>query len=162
MLLQISLKCKQMCLLEFITNLMHSFIYSIIMLHHDPQHVSSIAVLIFRRTIVYLHYLVSSHSVCCHKVHRSRADSVEYCKLDQFRQETILDKVLMYPEKKRLRRRNKLATYWLHKYYNNQWQCTAFSCYKVRTVDCSWRPGFARDLRSSQVYVLEILCLWRT
>jgi hypothetical protein len=31
--------------LEFITNLMHNFIYSIIILHHD-QHVSSIAVLI--------------------------------------------------------------------------------------------------------------------
>jgi hypothetical protein len=60
--------------LEFITNLMHNFIYSIIILHHDLQHVSSIAVLIFRRTIVYLQYLVSSHSVCCHTVHRSRAD----------------------------------------------------------------------------------------
>jgi hypothetical protein len=60
--------------LEFITNLMHNFIYSIMILHHDPQHVSSIAVLIFRATIVYLQYLVSSHSVCCHTVHRSRAD----------------------------------------------------------------------------------------
>jgi hypothetical protein len=38
--------------LEFITNLMHNFIYSKIILHYDPQHVSSIAVLIFRRTIV--------------------------------------------------------------------------------------------------------------
>jgi hypothetical protein len=37
--------------LELITNLMHNFIYSIITLHRDPQHVSSIAVLIFRRTI---------------------------------------------------------------------------------------------------------------
>jgi hypothetical protein len=60
--------------LEFITNLMHNFIYSIIILHHDPQHVSSIAVLIFRRPIVYLQYLVSSNSICCHTVHRSRAD----------------------------------------------------------------------------------------
>jgi hypothetical protein len=33
--------------LEFITNLMHNFIYSIIILHHDSQHVPSIAVLIF-------------------------------------------------------------------------------------------------------------------
>jgi hypothetical protein len=38
---------------------MHNFIYSIIVLHHDPQHVSSIAVLFFRRTIVHLQYLVS-------------------------------------------------------------------------------------------------------
>jgi hypothetical protein len=53
---------------------MHNFIYSIIILHHDPQHVLNIAVLIFRRTIVYLQYLVSSHSVCCHPVHRLRAD----------------------------------------------------------------------------------------
>jgi hypothetical protein len=53
---------------------MHNFIYSIIILHHDTQHVSSIAVPIFRRTIVYLQHLVSSHSVCCHSVHRSRAD----------------------------------------------------------------------------------------
>jgi hypothetical protein len=60
--------------LEFITNLMHNFIYSMIILHHDPQHVSSIAVLIFRGTIVYLQYLVSSHCVCCRPVHRSRAD----------------------------------------------------------------------------------------
>jgi hypothetical protein len=30
---------------------MHSFIYPIITLHRDPQHVSNIAVLIFRRTI---------------------------------------------------------------------------------------------------------------
>jgi hypothetical protein len=37
--------------LELITNLMHNFIYSIITLHRDPQHVSSIAVLIFKRTI---------------------------------------------------------------------------------------------------------------
>jgi hypothetical protein len=37
----------------YITNWMHNFIYSIIILHHDPQHVSRIAVLIFRRTIVY-------------------------------------------------------------------------------------------------------------
>jgi hypothetical protein len=61
--------------LEFITNLMKNFIYSIIILHHDPQHVSSITVLIFRRTIVYLQYLVSSQTVCCHTVHRSRVDS---------------------------------------------------------------------------------------
>jgi hypothetical protein len=40
---------------------MHNFIYSIIILHHDPQHISSIAVLIFRRTMVYLQYPVSSH-----------------------------------------------------------------------------------------------------
>jgi hypothetical protein len=40
--------------LEFITNLMHNFIYSIIILYHVPQHVSSITVFIFRRTIVYL------------------------------------------------------------------------------------------------------------
>jgi hypothetical protein len=59
---------------EFINNLMHNFFYSIIILHHDLQHVSSVAVLIFRRTIVHLQYLVSSHSVCCHIVHRSRAD----------------------------------------------------------------------------------------
>jgi uncharacterized membrane protein len=38
-------------LLELIINLMHNFIYSIIILHRDPQHVSSIAVLIFRTTI---------------------------------------------------------------------------------------------------------------
>jgi hypothetical protein len=37
--------------LELITNLMHNFIYSIITLHLDTQHVSSIAVLISRRTI---------------------------------------------------------------------------------------------------------------
>jgi hypothetical protein len=30
---------------------MHNFIYSIITLHRDPQHVSSIAVLVFRRTV---------------------------------------------------------------------------------------------------------------
>jgi hypothetical protein len=30
---------------------MHSFIYSIITIHSDPQHGSSIAVLIFRKTI---------------------------------------------------------------------------------------------------------------
>jgi hypothetical protein len=53
-------------ILEFITNLTHNFIYSIKILHHDPQHVSSIAVLIFRRTVAYLQYLVSSHTVCCH------------------------------------------------------------------------------------------------
>jgi hypothetical protein len=46
---------------EFITNLMHNLMYSIIILHHDPQHVLGIAVLIFRRTIVYWQYLVSSH-----------------------------------------------------------------------------------------------------
>jgi hypothetical protein len=57
---------------------MHNFIYSIIILHHDPQHVSSIAVFIFRRIIVYLQYLVSSHSVCCHPVHRLRADCSTY------------------------------------------------------------------------------------
>jgi hypothetical protein len=51
--------------LEFITNLMHNFIYSILILHHDPQHVSSIAVLIFRRTVVCLQYLVSSHLPLC-------------------------------------------------------------------------------------------------
>jgi hypothetical protein len=62
--------------LEFITNLMHNFTYSIIILHHVPQHVSSIAVLIFRRTIVYLQYLVSSHSVCCH----TEWDNTRYCK----------------------------------------------------------------------------------
>jgi hypothetical protein len=62
--------------LEFITNLMHNFIYSIIILHHDPQHVSSIAVLIFRRTNVYLQYLVSFHSVCCH----TERDDTRYCK----------------------------------------------------------------------------------
>jgi hypothetical protein len=62
--------------LEFITNLMHNFIYSIIILHYDPQHVWSIAVLIFRRTIVYLQYRVSSHSVCCHTV----CDDTKYCK----------------------------------------------------------------------------------
>jgi hypothetical protein len=61
---------------EFITKLMHNFIYFIIILHHDPQHVSSISVLIFRRTTVYLQYLVSSHSVCCHTVHRLRADCI--------------------------------------------------------------------------------------
>jgi hypothetical protein len=71
---QIVLRAAQVEILrlEFI-NLMHNFIYSIIILHHDPQHVSSIAVLVFRRTIVYLQYLVLSHSVCCHTVHRSRA-----------------------------------------------------------------------------------------
>jgi hypothetical protein len=37
--------------LELITNVMHNFIYSIITLHRDPQHVSSIVVLVFRRTI---------------------------------------------------------------------------------------------------------------
>jgi hypothetical protein len=62
--------------LEFITNLMHNFIYSIIILHPDPRHVSSIAVLVFRRTIVYLQYLVSSHSVCCH----TEWDDTRYCK----------------------------------------------------------------------------------
>jgi hypothetical protein len=62
--------------LEFITNLMHGFIYSIIILHHDPQHVSSITVLIFGRTIVYLQYLVSSHSVWQH----TECDDTRYCK----------------------------------------------------------------------------------
>jgi hypothetical protein len=62
--------------LEFITNLMHNFIYSIIILHHDPQHVSSIAVLIFRRTIVYLQYVVPSHSVWQH----TQCDDTRYCK----------------------------------------------------------------------------------
>jgi hypothetical protein len=42
---------------------MHNFIYSIIILYHDPQQVSSIAVLIFKGTIVYLQYLVLSHTV---------------------------------------------------------------------------------------------------
>jgi hypothetical protein len=58
------------------TNLMHNFMYSIIILHRDPQHVSSIPVLVFRRTIVYLQYLVSSHSVCCHSVW----EDTRYCK----------------------------------------------------------------------------------
>jgi hypothetical protein len=49
----------------------------IIIIYHDPQHVSSITVLIFRRTIVYLRYLVSSRSVCCHPVHRLRADCLQ-------------------------------------------------------------------------------------
>jgi tryptophan-rich sensory protein len=62
--------------LEFITNLMHNFIYSIIVLHHDRQHVSSIAVIIFRRTIVYLQYLVSLHSVWQH----TECDDTRYCK----------------------------------------------------------------------------------
>jgi hypothetical protein len=62
--------------LEFITNLMHNFISSIIILHHDPQHVSNIAVLIFRRTIVYLLYLVSSHSVWQH----TECDDTRYSK----------------------------------------------------------------------------------
>jgi hypothetical protein len=62
--------------LEFITNLMHNFICSIIILHHDLQHISSIAVLIFRRTIVYLQYLVSSHSVWQH----TEWDDTRYCK----------------------------------------------------------------------------------
>jgi hypothetical protein len=61
---------------EFITNLMHNFSYSIIILHHDPQHVSSIAVLIFRRTIAYLQYLVLSHSVWQH----TECDDTRYCK----------------------------------------------------------------------------------
>jgi hypothetical protein len=64
--------------LEFITKLMRNFIYSIIILHHDPQHFSSIAVVIFRRTVVYLQYLLSSHSVCCHTVHRLRVDCALY------------------------------------------------------------------------------------
>jgi hypothetical protein len=38
--------------LELITNVMHNFIYSIITLHRDPQHVSSIAVLTFRTICV--------------------------------------------------------------------------------------------------------------
>jgi hypothetical protein len=62
--------------LEFITNLIHKFIYSIIILHHVPQHVSNIAVLIFRRIIVYLQYLVSSHSVWQH----TECDDSRYCK----------------------------------------------------------------------------------
>jgi hypothetical protein len=62
--------------LEFISNLTHNFIYSIIILHHDPQQFSSIAVLIFRRTIVYLQYLVSSHSVWQH----TGWDDTRYCK----------------------------------------------------------------------------------
>jgi hypothetical protein len=62
--------------LEFITNLMYNFIYSIIKLHHDPQHVSCIAVLIFKRTIVYLQYLGSSHSVWQH----TECDDTRYCK----------------------------------------------------------------------------------
>jgi hypothetical protein len=37
--------------LELITNLTHRFLYFIIILHRDPQHVSSIVVLIFRRKI---------------------------------------------------------------------------------------------------------------
>jgi hypothetical protein len=37
--------------LELVTNLIHNFIYSIKTLPRDPQHVSSIAVLIFRRTV---------------------------------------------------------------------------------------------------------------
>jgi hypothetical protein len=61
---------------ECITNLMRNFIYSIIILHHDPLHVSSIAVLIFRRTNVYLQYLVSAHSVCRHPAW----DDTRYCK----------------------------------------------------------------------------------
>jgi hypothetical protein len=40
------------CRLEFITNLMHNFIYSIIILHHDPQYVSTIAVLIFSPLLI--------------------------------------------------------------------------------------------------------------
>jgi hypothetical protein len=62
--------------LEFITNLMQNFIYSMIILHHDPQHVLSITVLIFRRMIVYLQYLVSSHSVWQH----TECDDTRYCK----------------------------------------------------------------------------------
>jgi hypothetical protein len=46
------------------------------MLHHDPQHVSSIAVLIIRRTIVYLQYVLSSHSVWQH----TECDDTRYCK----------------------------------------------------------------------------------
>jgi hypothetical protein len=37
--------------LEFITNLMHNFIYSIIMLHHDPQHISYIYSTWYRHTL---------------------------------------------------------------------------------------------------------------
>jgi hypothetical protein len=40
------------------------------------KHVSNIAVLIFRRTIVYLQYLVSSHSVWLH----TEWDDTRYCK----------------------------------------------------------------------------------
>jgi hypothetical protein len=70
-------KCEQVIYrLEFISNLMRSFICSIIILHLDPQHVSSIAVLIFRKTILYLQYLGSSHSVCCH----TECDDSRYCK----------------------------------------------------------------------------------
>jgi hypothetical protein len=54
---------------------MQNFIYSIIILHHDPQLVSIIAVLIFRRTIVYLQYLVSSHSLWQH----TECDVTIYC-----------------------------------------------------------------------------------
>jgi hypothetical protein len=67
--------------LEFITNLMHNFIYSVITLHHDPQHVSSIAVLIFRRTIVYLQNLVSSHSLWQH----TEWDDTRYCRSEERR-----------------------------------------------------------------------------
>jgi hypothetical protein len=76
--------------LEFVTNLMHNFIHSVIILHHDPQHVSNITVLIFRRTTVYLQYLVSSHSACCHTVQsaldwctvwrHTECDDTRYCK----------------------------------------------------------------------------------
>jgi hypothetical protein len=65
--------------LEFINNLMHNFIYSIIILHHDPQHVSSIAVLIFRRTTVYLQYLVSSHSVCSAPIKSELQSALDRC-----------------------------------------------------------------------------------
>jgi tryptophan-rich sensory protein len=70
------MRCLTTGILEFITNLMHNFIYSIIILHHYPQHVSSIAVLIFSRTILYLQYLVSSHTVWQH----TEWDDTRYCK----------------------------------------------------------------------------------
>jgi hypothetical protein len=47
------LDLSQMVTFEFITNLMHNFIYSIIILHYDPQHVSSIDVLTWYRRTLY-------------------------------------------------------------------------------------------------------------
>jgi hypothetical protein len=67
---------KHSCKNWILTNLMRNFIYSIIILHHDPLHVSSITMLIFRRTIVYLQYLVSSHSVWQH----TEREDTGYCK----------------------------------------------------------------------------------
>ena len=62
-----------------VTNLMHNFfIPESYILHYTPRHVSSIVVLIFRRKIVYLQYLVSSHSLSCHTVHWLRADCARY------------------------------------------------------------------------------------